>query len=473
MSIRSSHKEQIGILIVFIGILLFFAFLPTTSNFYNSMPINSNENIIGQAYQSLIEDSEIEKEIIEDTQESSQTSITQTSQQSQTSEIINTKQYLLEGIQLEQDFFKNGYYGIQFESFSSKGGISLDFDYDGDEDFIVYGDSLNYLFLNNLNKEETKTQMLEKNEPGFVQLKIFNEQELSKQHTEVILANDFNNDGLIDFFVGNYGGDSFIYYGKEKLSQIKLQEKIEDKKELDDFKEEFNEVLIFSQRYIKSAEIYDFNNDGLDDLVVANYNQPNEIYLNDGETFKKQEGQVLNLKSTGDYSYDVKIQDLNGDGERDVLFGTNEGVYMFFNQDGTYSLDDFHKIDIKNIRKLTFADLNNDGKEDLIVSVYSGRDEYYLKTDGEEIYELFLLSEKKNTLDIINFEEENNFLTIVYDDSPQITKLQSNVLNYTPLNIEKGFFNSALFGDFDLDGKQDVLLFSDKEDKLVFGPFNQ
>lgn len=118
----------------------------------------------------------------------------------------------------------------------------------------------------------------------------------------------------------------------------------------------------------------DYNNDGLPDVLVAggvSGVEYTELYKNNGDgTFTK----LLNTGLKGVDKASVVLVDVDGDGLQDIVAGGNIGnntammrVYFFKNNgDDTFTEVATPISAVKNT-EISYADINNDGKPDLLV----------------------------------------------------------------------------------------------------------
>ena len=128
-----------------------------------------------------------------------------------------------------------------------------------------------------------------------------------------IALGDLNADGHLDCVCvgGNSGGRSFVLFGSG------VNGKFEESQDLG-----------FDNSY--DVALGDLDADGDLDLVIANSEQPNTIWINNGGTFEDS-GQALDADAT---SFGVAMGDLDQDGDLDLVFSNPLGRSAVWINDG-------------------------------------------------------------------------------------------------------------------------------------------
>lgn len=166
----------------------------------------------------------------------------------------------------------------------------------------------NLLFVNNQDgtfKEDAKKWGID--DPGF---------------TTQAYSLDYDKDGDLDLYVVNYRYD---FKNNTKISG-EIQKQIEEvtsdqlyKNNGDHFTKVTGDAGLYNKAWGLSASIGDFNNDGWDDIYVANdFLEPDAMYINQKDgTFKNDINNTLNHISFNSMGSDYA--DLNNDGYLDLL----------------------------------------------------------------------------------------------------------------------------------------------------------
>lgn len=232
-----------------------------------------------------------------------------------------------------------------------------DFDNDGWVDLYITN-STDF----NTNSPEIKRNLLFKNQGGGQLLPltgntVVQDADISRSVNWV----DYDNDNDLDLFVSNEENQANTLYENTGNGN---------------FEKVLDNPITLNNRSSTGSSWADIDNDKDLDLFVANYNQHNELYLNDGN------GQFSVLQQSpitqdGGHSFGSTFGDIDNDGDLDLFvangFGPLSGVenFLYLNQgDGTFVKDENSIPDLSTQCSFgaAFGDVNNDGFLDLVVA---------------------------------------------------------------------------------------------------------
>lgn len=253
--------------------------------------------------------------------------------------------------------------------------------------------------------------------------------------------------------------------------------------------------------------ILDFNNDGLKDLVIGNYgyhqgNNPSSqlaLLKNIGSSSEPHFELVnrdfaslsqlaldttLNLPVSG---LSPAFADLDNDGDQDLILGDSNGRLHYFKNtssvgaDANYELEsvNFYSIDINQYASPFLFDMNQDGLYDLVIGRVDGT-LTYAQNNGSESTPIFdVLLDNFGGVSVSNsdgpygfskpyiFEEDGNIQMLVGTESGRIYQYNNITNNLSgTFNLVDDYFqsidegnNSALvFDDLTNDNKRDLIL---------------
>lgn len=180
---------------------------------------------------------------------------------------------------------------------------------------------------------------------------------------------DFDQDGAIDFYFGNYPGPS--------------QDTMHFNNGSGNFTQASSSMVPVDSDYTVDVATGDINGDGKLDLLVSSEGDPCYIYYNDNQGAGSQTGDYRYTGSThsfgviGPYYPAMEAGDFNRDGKLDIYFAnfTNGGgdrIFINMGNDANNKAT-FTQLTMPAIvsdsptAKVTVADLNGDGRKDLIV----------------------------------------------------------------------------------------------------------
>ncbi|HXZ80716.1 MAG TPA: FG-GAP-like repeat-containing protein [Terriglobales bacterium] len=198
--------------------------------------------------------------------------------------------------------------------------------------------------------------------------------------TKGVIAADYDNDGYMDFYVSNLGGNKFLYHNNHDRS----------------FTEVAAQAGVQQQPWMSFATwFFDYDNDGWPDLFVTSY------YMSPEENLRSLLGLPHNVETLKlyhnehngtfrDVTAEVGLNrvfnpmgsnfgDIDNDGFLDFYLGTGTPPYgdilpnvLFHNQGGKKFMDVTASSGTGELHKghgVAFADLDNDGDEDIVAEI--------------------------------------------------------------------------------------------------------
>ncbi len=140
----------------------------------------------------------------------------------------------------------------------------------------------------------------------------------------------------------------------------------------------------FPEDYDNSRRIVigDLDGDGDQDIIFANRRSRNRLYLNDGSGVF-QDATALSLPTHDDWSLDVALGDIDGDNDQDIIFASfNEQNEAYLN-DGSGVFEDVTPthlpVDSDGNLSVVLGDLDGDGDLDIVFGGSGGNRLYINK----------------------------------------------------------------------------------------------
>ena len=224
--------------------------------------------------------------------------------------------------------------GLSGNGNNSRNAAFGDFDDDGDIDFFVVNDQPNnYLYSNQ--------------RQGVFKDIIENSGLENCIGNNSVAVGDYNNDGFLDIFITSVdGGNSGLFrnLGSGKFELIKNMKEI---------------FLALKNIKVNDIRFFDFDNDGFLDIIIAGESKnKNErgllLYHNDGINSFSDVSYLLPEKPKS--GRQIALFDYNDDGDQDVIVaGTNGGIFLLRNDGGNIN----HYVDMKLVGLRTGSAKNN------------------------------------------------------------------------------------------------------------------
>jgi hypothetical protein len=221
-----------------------------------------------------------------------------------------------------------------------------------------------------------------------------------------------------------------------------------------------------------SIAVADFNRDGKMDFAVVGGSNQVEVYLNSGNGIFGAP-KIVNVQNVTGVS-DITVGDLNEDGKPDLIAATSLGtVVLFGNGDGTFAQQNPLADSVAFTRALA-VDLNHDGHLDLVQGSEASVTAMLGKGDGTFGAAVTTPPTEVNGefwgMVVGDFNGDGKLDVVLADAVDQIGQNQTATLLFFAGNGD-GTFQSAAFenisalflntiagGDFNGDGKQDLVI---------------
>jgi ASPIC and UnbV/FG-GAP-like repeat/PPIC-type PPIASE domain len=197
--------------------------------------------------------------------------------------------------------------------------------------------------------------------------------------TKGVTAADYDNDGYVDFYASNLNGGNLLFHNNHDLT----------------FTEIAKQAGVPGTGRGFAAWFFDYDNDGWPDLYVGGFNTSVEETLQTYLGLPHKAGTLKLYKNLGNGAFrDVTKEtgldkvfmpmganfgDVNNDGYPDIYLGTGSPSYaslvpnvLLLNKEGKSFVDVTASSGTGELHKghgVTFADIDNDGDEDLITSI--------------------------------------------------------------------------------------------------------
>lgn len=279
--------------------------------------------------------------------------------------------------------------------------------------------------------------------------------DLSASSKSCVRPCDFDGDGDMDVFVGGR-----VFPGKYPMAPTSYLL-------VNNGKGVFSKAVIpFAHiGMVTDAQWADLNADGRKDLVICGEFMPITVFINTAEGFIDKTNDYFSGKTNGLW-FTLKITDINGDGQDDIIAG-NMGLNAPF------------RVSDKEPAQLYYADFDGNGSIDPFFNFYvQGKSYPFVSRDelNEQIYAMrkkfasYKQYADATIQDIFSAEElaKNPVLTLNELSTTCFLNQQGKFVKLAlPMQAQFSIVSKILTGDFNKDGIIDLLLFGNKTDNRL------
>lgn len=326
-------------------------------------------------------------------------------------------------------------------------------------------------------------------QPGFTRMKTFEFGRDADDEYGVAIA-DFNSDGLPDIYSVCIFNPNRLYinysYNPDKPeARVNAFREEALKRGATGITRRYNNNP--SSELQLGVSVCDVENDGDADIYICSLNGRNKLLINDGRgNFKDVSDERSRACDDMARSNCAAFADVDNDGDADLFVTSEYGSNRLYANDGTGHFTNITSTSGLQTRRggmcCMFGDINNDGLQDLCVSFWMSANRAYLNNTREGNINFTditqrtdIASQPPGRSNAVVFADVNN------DGNLDLLITGRNSSNHLYINNGNGILRDssesfldkekflsygAVFADFDLDGFQDFYLSNVGENKL-------
>ena len=332
------------------------------------------------------------------------------------------------------------------------GAAFFDANGDGFEDlYIAKGGYSNF----EPNTASLQDELYLNNGKGKLELSVLSLPNMKGSSKSCVRPFDFDKDGDLDLFVG--GRIIPGRYPEAPVSYLLVN----------DGKGNFQmkDSPFYKVGMVTDAQWADLNADGQTELVICGEMMPVKVYAFTGKDFEDQTDKYFKTEESGFWSA-LKITDLNGDGKPDLLAGN-------------LGLNSQIRANAAEPAELYFSDFDKNGSIDPFFSFYvQGKSYPFVSRDelNDQIYPMrkkfpFYRDYANATIkEIFSNEELGKAARLEAKESRSVCFINHNgsfEKMVLPVQAQFAPVTTILAGDYNQDGKKDVLLLGNKMDNRL------
>jgi hypothetical protein len=238
---------------------------------------------------------------------------------------------------------------------------------------------------------------------------------------------DVNNDGVKDLLISTF--DPSIYKSKNKNSVwLYLNKGATNNPNFQLHSKNFLQSKMLDFGSGSYPTIYDWDGDGLKDIIVGNYGYYRhsyydqamflhsvfqsriDLYKNTGTLespkFQMWISNIGNLWAENKLALVPAISDINDDGLPDIIAGNSDGKLIFCKNTGNNEFEiqeNYSEIDVEDFSTPQLFDLDNDGLLDLIIGEKKGNINYYRNEGNSQTPDFIYVTDSLGKINVTDY----------------------------------------------------------------------